>query len=149
MKTVTRTRVFARLGVATVVLGLGWWLFGFRIQRTRGTTIVARRVFGRVTRVHIFEGLHERERILLDWSDPYGGDPATECAAIFPQRWLDLNGDGRWDTWLKRLGPDPTGHCLVQYQVDTADSGRPDWVFALPFNEYQKGTAMMKRRRGF
>jgi hypothetical protein len=114
-------------------------------------TLVLRRSFGRVTRVDILDAAsHARERILFPWSEPYQpGDAATQCATIFPEHWLDMNGDGRWDTWLRRTGPDQNGRCRVEYQVDTKLAGTPDWVFVLDFGEYDKGNAMMKARRGF
>src|SRR5262249_17974338 len=109
------------VGMALVVLAAAWWMFGFSVSRAGQFTHVSRRVFGTVTRIHIFEGtLRERERVLFPWSEPFeGGDPITDCAAIFPERWLDMNGDGRWDTWLRRLGPDGSGECRVEYRVDT------------------------------
>jgi hypothetical protein len=60
-----------------------------------------------------------------------------------------MNGDGRWDTWLRRVGPDESGRCRVEYRVDTKLTGTPDWVFVLDFADYEKGDEMMKARRGF
>ncbi len=131
-------------------LGTAWWLFGCSVRRSDNQVVILRRVFGRVTNVHIFSGRAERERILFPWSEPYEqADPTSECAAIPPERWMDLNGDGRWDTWLRRVGPDDRGHCAVQYQVDTNLDAKPDWQFVLGFSDYEKGAAMMKARRGF
>jgi hypothetical protein len=138
--------------VATTVclLSVAWWQFGVTVYRLGDRTAVEQRVLGRVTAIHVLAGLAERERFLFPWSEPFEhGDPLTECAAILPEHWLDLNSDGRWDTWLKRLGPDGAGRCSVQYLVDTDLDGRSDWTFVLRFSEYDKGTAMMKARRGF
>lgn len=111
------------------------------------------RRFGRVTRIDLdspVNGTTTRERLLFSWSDPFvNGDPLTDCAAIFPESWQDRNGDGRWDTWLYRVGPDAAGHCQVEYRIDTKGSGRPDWVFRLPYGQYGKANAMIRERRGF
>ncbi len=140
-------------GVGLVLLALAWWLFGFRTYRYGGSTMTLRRFFGRVTRIDsviVSNGRRYPERILFPWSDPYTpGDPITECAAIFPQVWQDRNGDGRWDTWLRRVGPDSKSRCRIEYQVDTTLTGTPDWTFVLNYGDYKKADAMMKARRGF
>jgi hypothetical protein len=145
-----------RSGVAALIcLAMGataWWLFGFETHRSgNGGALVLYRRWGRVTRIDVLDtATRPRERILFTWSEPYTeSDPATECAAIFPERWLDMNGDGRWDTWMRRTGPDWSGHCSVEYQVDTKGTGAPDWTFVLGFSEYEKANQMMKARRGF
>ena len=52
-------------------------------------------------------GFAERERSLFRWSGPYEpGDPMSDGAAIFPERWLDMDEDGRRDTWMRPVGPD-------------------------------------------
>ncbi len=139
------------LGLAALLAGSAWWLFGLSVSRTGGSTYVARRLFGRVTRIHVLDdAFRERERLLFSWSEPFEvGDPITECASIFPERWLDMNGDGRWDTWLKRIGPDSSGRCRVEYRVDTTLTGQPDWTFTRDFSEHEEAQAAMVARRGF
>ena len=143
--------VFRTVGASVVLLGGVWWLFGISVSRVGPSTCVSRRFFGRVTRIHLFDAtFRERERLLFRWSEPFEiGDPITDCAAIFPERWLDMNGDGRWDTWLMRLGPDASGHCRVEYRVDTTLSGAPDWTFVREFSEYDDAHRAIVARRGF
>jgi hypothetical protein len=144
-------RTWLSIGVVVVLAASIWWLFGVSIARTGQLTYVSRRVFGRVTRVHVLDHtLTERERFVFSWTEPFeNGDPVTECAAIFPERWLDMNGDGTWDTWLRRLGPDAAGHCRVEYRVDTTRDGEPDWMFARNLAEYDEAKAAIVARRGF
>jgi hypothetical protein len=139
------------LAFVVAVAGCGWWLFGISIWRTGQHTYISRRVLGRVTRIHVLDStLRERERLLFRLSEPFErGDPVTDCAAIFPERWLDMNGDGIWDTWLTRLGPDVSGHCRVEYRVDTTLDGAPDWTFARNFSAYEEANAAIVARRGF
>jgi hypothetical protein len=118
--------------VALVVVGLGasWWLFGFSTYRLGDSSLTMCRFFGRVTRIDSYvvaKGKAYRERRLFSWSEPFvNGNSVTDCGAIHPEVWQDLNGDGRWDTWLFRVGPDSSGHCQVEYRVDTKGTGRPD-----------------------
>ena len=148
-------RKFKLLGVLIVIgLGSSWWLFGFTTSRLAdGSRMPLYRRFGRVTQIEsdvVVKGKTIHDRLLFPWSEPFvNGDPLTECAAIFPESWQDRNGDGRWDTWLYRVGPDSAGHCQIEYRVDTRGSGRPDWVFRLPHGQYEKAEAMMLERRGF
>lgn len=137
--------------MVVLLFGLAWWLFGVSVWRTGETTYVARRLLGRVTRIHVLDRtFRERERVFFSWSEPFDvGDPITDCAAIFPERWQDVNHDGHWDTWLRRLGPDASGHCRVEYRVDTTLSGRPDWTFTLDYSDYEEAHAAMVARRGF
>lgn len=111
------------------------------------------RFFGRTTRidsVFVTGDKALRERLVFSWSEPFvNGDPMTECAAIVPETWQDANGDGRWDTWLYRVGPDSEGNCRVEYRVDTKGCGSPDWTFSVPYAEYEKAKQMMVDRRGF
>jgi len=132
-----------------------WWLFGVSIYREPkfNATMISHRFFGRVTRIDykvVDHGITYKERWLFSWSDPYTeGDPITECAAIFPERWQDCNGDGKWDTWLFKIGPDSSGKCKIQYRVDTKLSGKPDWVFMAEYGDYEKTRQMIIERRGF
>jgi hypothetical protein len=141
---------------ALVLVGAGasWWLFGFNRTQLPDGTITAYRFFGRVTRIDSTwtgnDGKTRRQRLVFTWSKPFRNRHwVTGCDAIFPESWNDLNGDGLWDTWIYRVGPDATGTCQVEYRVDTKNSGRPDWVFRLPYGEYKKANAMMIARRGF
>jgi hypothetical protein len=141
-------------GVLILVgLGSAWWLFGFSTYRMGESRTTLYRRFGRVTRIDsnvVANGKTIHERLVFSWSKPFvSGDPITDCAAIFPESWQDRNGDGRWDTWIYRVGPDSTGHCKVEYRVDTKGLGRPDWIFTLPYGQYKKADAMMQERRGF
>lgn len=143
-------RTARRLAAIVVFLGVAWWLFGFTVAlRTETTTLITRRTFGRVTHAHWFVGFAERERMVAPWSEPFEGDPLTDCAATPPEHWVDANQDGRWDTWKRRLGPDRDGRCTVEYQADTNLDGKPDWRFVLGPWEHEKGWAMLKARRGF
>jgi hypothetical protein len=146
-----RAHLWRAAALVALLLGLAWWLFGVSVWRLGKTTCVARRVFGRVTRIHVLdETLKEREQILFSWSEPFEArDPATDCAAIFPEHWLDANRDGRWDTWLRRIGPDASGHCRVEYRVDTTLSGKPDWTFTRNSDDYEAAHAAIVARRGF
>ena len=143
------------LRVAAVFAGLAiaWWLFGWSTGITPLGKITLRRYFGRVTRIDCstrVNGKLVRERILFPWSEPFvRGEPITSCAAIMPERWQDRNGDGRWDTWLRRVGPDGSGECHVEYLVDTLGSGKPDWSFVMSYRDFEKADAMIKERRGF
>src|SRR5262245_47704171 len=107
----TTGRRWSHIGLVLLTMGLLWWQFGFSVVETNELTVVTRRVFGRVTRIHVFDrSWRERERLLFPWLEPFEhGDPITECAAIFPKHWQDRNRDGRWDTWLSRVGPDASG----------------------------------------
>jgi hypothetical protein len=141
-------------GLVAIGAGVSWWLFGFSRIQFRGTTMTSYRFFGRVTRIDSTgtgdDGKTQRERLVFTWSKPFRNRHwVTGCEAIFPESWEDRNGDGRWDTWIYRVGPDPRGECQVEYRVDTKNSGRPDWVFRLPDGEYKKANAMMIERRGF
>ena len=149
--TTRRKIVVVTLMVSTAAVG--WWLFGFSVSRTGESHITLHRFFGRVTRIDsviVMNGKARRERILFPWSAPFAaGDPATECGAIFPEVWQDRKGDGRWDTWLKKVGPDASGHCQVQYLVDTKGSGKPDWIFVMNYGDYKRADEAIKARRGF
>jgi hypothetical protein len=91
-----------------------------------------------------------RERAVYSLSQPFvNGFASSDCGAIPPELWQDRNGDGLWDTWIYRVAPDSTGHCQVEYRVDTKMSGRPDWVFILPYGQHELADAMIKERRGF
>jgi hypothetical protein len=147
-----RKKRLVAIGGGTATLAVAWWLFGFEIHRTGTYTLIPRRVFGRVTQVHLIDGLAERERYVFPWSEPYRQkhpSPLFGCAAIFPKVYRDANADGRWDTWEHRTAPDTAGHCRVEYRVDTDLDGRPDWMFADDASNHEATVAMMKARRGF
>ena len=142
------------LAAAGILLSSVWYLFGFKTESTGdGWKWVLHRSFGRVTRIDHFRpanGSRPFERIVFPWSEPYeGGDPMTSCASIFPELWQDRNGDGKWDTWAKRVGPDADGECRVRYEVDTSGSGKPDWVFVADLRDYEKASQAIIARRGF
>lgn len=149
----TRGRALLVGAVAIVGAGAGWWLFGFTTFRRDNSQMTFRRFFGRVTRIDssvAVDGKIRRDRILFPWSDPYvPGDPMTTCGAIFPEVWQDRNGDGTWDTWLRRVGPDAAGDCKVEYRVDTKGTGQPDWMFVMAYKDFKKADELMKARRGF
>jgi hypothetical protein len=149
----SRRRAVLTVGIVLGLIAIAWWLFGFSTHRIVGSKMTLHRFFGRVTRIDSeipVEGKTIRERLLFSWSKPWVNfDPLTDCAAIFPEVWQDRNGDGKWDTWLRRVGPDAKGHCQVEYQVDTTLSGKPDWTFVLDYGDYKKADAMIKARRGF
>ena len=136
---------------ALLALGLSWWLFGITVVRLGSGTVVLQRVLGRVTRIYFLDPtFRETERLLYPWSEPYEqGDPMTFCASLVPERWLDANHDGRWDTWLLKLGPDASGECGLEFRVDTMLKGQPDWVFTRRGQEVQKAWAVIEARRGF
>jgi hypothetical protein len=146
-----------RLAFAAIVLGLigvGWWLFGFSTLKRGASRMTLYRFFGRVTRIESVvaaaNGKAFHERILFPWSQPFvNGDPITDCAAIFPEVWQDRGGHGRWDTWLKKVGPDSNGNCQVKYLVDTKGTGKPDWTFVMNYGDYKKADEAIKARRGF
>jgi len=147
-----RRQLLLIAGVAAL-LGGAWWLFGWSTFRRGDDHITLRRSFGRVTRIDavmLVKGVRVRERSLFDWSHPFvNGFASTDCGAIFPETWQDRNGDGRWDTWLYRVGPDSTGHCQSEYRVDTRGAGIPDWMFTMPYGQREKAEAMIKERRGY
>lgn len=70
-------------------------------------------------------------------------------AAILPEVWQDWDGDGNWDTWLYRVGPDRQGECSVEYRVDLSGDGRPDWRFIRRYGEYEQARSKIVTRRGF
>lgn len=140
---------------ALVVLGVGagWWMFGWSTYRLNGSEMTTHRFFGRVTRIDsvvVANGKRLRERLVFSWSEPFvNRDPISDCGAIWPEMWQDRNGDGRCDTWLYRVGPDSAGRCQVEYRVDTKGTGRPDFVFRLPYGQREKADTMMRERRGY
>lgn len=135
------------------LLGVAWWLFGFTTHRQGPFTTRLHRHWGRVTRIDlsVTDGRRTtRERVLFPWSEPYEpGDPVSSCAAILPEVWQDWDGDGNWDTWLYRVGPDRQGECSVEYRVDLSGDGRPDWRFIRRYGEYEQARSKIVTRRGF
>jgi hypothetical protein len=145
-----------RLAIPALViagLGVSWWLFGFNTHQFGESSITSHRFLGRVTRIDsvvVAGGRAVRTRQIYPWAEPFvNGDPMTDCAAICPESWQDRNGDGRWDTWIYRVGPDGAGQCQVEYRVDSKGAGQPDWVFRLPAGQFEKANLMIKERRGF
>ena len=138
---------------AICVVGVGWWLFGFSTHCEGPFTTTMHRRFGRVTRVDLSasDGRRiTRERILYTWTEPYeAGDPITSCAAIPPEVWQDRNDDGKWDTWLLRVGPDNQGNCSTEYRVDLTNDGRADWTFISPHGAHEQARRQIETRRGF
>ena len=134
------------------VAALAWWLFGFTTHREGPFTTRAYRRFGRVTRVDmsVADAPQFRTRFVYTWGEPYEqGDPVTSCAAIQPEIWQDLNGDGNWDTWLYRVGPDRSGECSVEYRVDLTNDGKPDWRFISAHGEHELARSRLLSCRGF
>jgi hypothetical protein len=150
---VARKRLLPLIGSVAAVACLGWWLFGWSTHCDGGSCMTMHRFFGRTTwidSVMVAGDKTLRERLVFSWSEPFlNGDPTTVCAAIFPETWQDWDGDGRWDTWLYRVGPRSGDNCQVEYRVDTKGRGVPDWVFTVPYGEYKKAKQMMVDRRGF
>lgn len=127
-----------KVAVALSLLAASWWLFGFEVGGSGDYTYIFRRVLGPVTRIHVFskEWL-EVERTLFSWSEPFrNAHYTTDCGMIFPEIWRDSNEDGRWDTWLRRVGPDENDHCQVEYNVDTDEDGVADWTFLADYFDY-------------
>ena len=85
--------------LATLVLCLAVWsLFGFRVTHLESHTVIARRVFGRVTQIHLIEGWTEVERLIFLWSEPFVNahnfSSLDDSAAIFPGVWQDRDRNG-------------------------------------------------------
>jgi hypothetical protein len=141
--------------VIIAVASATWWLFGWTTGITPEGPQTAHRFFGRVTRLDDttkVNGRMVRERILYRWSAPFGrGEGWQSCVVIPPERWQDRNNDGRWDTWLRRVGPDTRGECSVEYLVDTKGTGQPGWSFVVAYGaeKQQQADALVAARRGF
>jgi hypothetical protein len=144
--TIGRRFGWTALAVATAFVA--WRLFGLQFWSLGDHRYVARRVFGRVTRVHVFDR-HGTEvsRIFGTWAEPLEGDPATECGAILPAQWQDDDGDGRWDRWARRVQSGE--RCFVEYRVDTDHNGAADWEFVESWQDYEETAAAIKARRGY
>jgi hypothetical protein len=140
------------LAIAVLVLaGIGWWLFGTSVITERSSTMTFHRWFGRVTRIDVvFEGEKTlRDRFVYSWREPYEkGDPNGTCGGP-PEIWEDRNGDGRWDTWMYRVGPDRSGQCSTEYRLDLNNDERPDWRFVSGPGEWTNAHKLIKQRRGF
>jgi hypothetical protein len=137
---------------ALALVGTCWWLFGITFYKEGPHTMTLHRWFGRVTRVDVVSSAEKvtRLRILYSWSEPYEqGDPIGSCSSTLPEAWQDWNGDGRWDTWTYRVGPDRAGECSVEYRVDLNNDERPDWRFVSRFGDWDRAHEAIKRRRGF
>jgi hypothetical protein len=150
----TKRKRIAMMSVATLALCLAvWWLFGFRVSRSERHTVILRRVFGRVTQIHVIEGWTEVERLIFPWSDPFVNahnfSSLDDCAAIFPAVWQDRDRNGEWDTWRFRVGPNAAGNCQVEYRVDSTGDGAADFVFVAAGSDYEASEARIKARRGF
>lgn len=148
-----KSRTVRSLAGVACFLALAWWLFGFTTHREGPFTTRLYRRWGRVTRIDMsaIDGRRTtHERILFKWSEPYErGDPTTLCSAILPEVWQDWNGDGKWDTWLFRAGPNAQGECSVEYRVDLTNDGKPDWRFFSRHGEHEKARTRVVARRGF
>jgi hypothetical protein len=111
------------------------------------------RWFGRVTRVDLSfsaGGKIARERFLYTWGAPYEvGDPIASCAAIPPEVWEDADGDGEWDIWRRRVGPDQRGECATEYRVDLDRDGRADWRFISGYGAGEDVRRKIVDRRGY
>ena len=132
-------------------VSLAWWLFGFTNHREGPFETRMVRRLGRVTRIDMsMVNSTYRERIVFSWLEPYEqGDPTTSCAAILPEVWQDSNGDGTWDTWRYRVGPDASGECSVEYRVDLTKDGKPDWRSISPHGAHDDARSRILARRGF
>ncbi|HEX7829137.1 MAG TPA: hypothetical protein VF787_05750, partial [Thermoanaerobaculia bacterium] len=111
------------------------------------------RRWGRVTRIDISANDDRkiaRERIYYTWSEPYEpGDPTTSCSTIPAEVWQDWNGDGQWDTWLFRSGPNASGDCSVNYRIDLTNDGQHDWQFISSLANHEEARTRIISRRGF
>jgi hypothetical protein len=145
----TLAATFVALALALVA----WWLFGFSSTTEDRIRVRRYRYFGRVTRIDIVvtkPGQTNHTRILYPWSEPWReGDPITSCAAIPPEVLQDRNGDGTWDTWLYRVGPDSSGQCSVEYRIDLTNDGRADWRFVSAYGQYGEADRRIHTRRNF
>ena len=143
--------VRARRFNAFVVVVLGvvalWYLFGWSTLDNPSLGIIRQhRYFGRTT---ILTADTNRDgsidfRAAYQWSDPYQGTVNGPCGDNNVLLTEDRNHDGRWDTWVERVGI-----CQLLWRADTTGDGAPDWQLQAPYNESQKVYEVLQEKRGF
>ena len=149
-----REELLILIAFCSVAVLAGFWNMFRSSTHQAGSlgAVVEYRFFGRVTRVDMTPrgDSSPTDRFVYTWSEPFeNGDPLTSCAAIALEHWQDRNRDGRWDTWLRRVGPDTFGECQVLYEIDTTGRGTPDWSFTLPYGQWRHADDLIQKRRGF
>jgi hypothetical protein len=137
-----RRKTMFGLGIAAAIV-LAWWMFRSTRTTTGRSTVTARRVFGRVTRLDLDRDGNGRaeEQWLYSWRHP-----AVHHELPYRIR-LDQDQDGRWDTWITPENQHDLG-TFAMYSADLNSDGKPDWSFRAQMASEQ-GIRTIEKRRGF